>query len=182
MQKCLPSLFKSSIPQFQCPKHPAKTIHSLCLHIGCTTPYICKECEIKHPKNHTKLFQPISGIYNDKILAQYAKVLDSDFSLKNLGSRKDKMFMILKNFEEEFRQIISKMMQAVGDSFETLKAEIERRKSTLRTFEQIKHVLKMDNIDDKHLRELVGSYRLAKQESIADLDIDFETLSSTFKK
>ena len=175
----LPSLLKSKVPELPCPEHPDLTIHSLCFQAGCSTPYICANCEAKHPKDHSHAFIAIRNVYEDKTLIHHAEALSCDFSLEKIGSTKDKMIIVLRKIEDEFRQTISKMIELLGDSFERLKIEVQRRIGTLETFEQIKKSLK-DSADDKCLKDLVKTYSLVKQDYNEHLTINLESQPSTF--
>ena len=181
MQKSIPSLFTSKAPKLLCPKHPAKTIHSLCLHQGCLAPYICAQCKEEHPKDHLKAFQSINSVYNDKRLASYSKALHSDFSSENIEFKKDKMFVTIRTIEEKFRKIILEMMQMIENSFDYLKKEVERRKNATNAFNQIKNIIQ-SNANNKYLIELAQSYRIAKQDCNERLDVDLENYFSAFQE
>ena len=181
MRKYIPSLSTYKLSNSPCLKHPTQTIHSLCLHRACSAPSICVQCESAHPKDHAGFFQSISSLYNDKALTQYNKVLSSGFSSQSIGSAKDQIFMILQNTEDEFRGIISKMKEIVEEGFEKLKSEAERRKSMLKTFEQMKNVRK-SCFNDEYFKELLRTYKLVKLECNDLLDMNLENLTSAIKK
>ena len=168
-------------PKLSCPKHPTQHVRSLCLQRGCSSPYICAHCEVEHSEDHSLVVQPLDSVYDDKALAEYAEVLSLDLSPQNIESVKDKMLGILEDIENNFRKTICETVKMVGESFERLNAEVKRRKNVLRNFDQIKNVSK-DVTNDKHLRELVGRYRLVREDYNESLDINFGSLLSSLKK
>ena len=181
MQKIY-SLFSAfNTPKLQCPRHPTQFIHSLCLHEACSSPYICAQCKSGHSKDHSRTFESIKAVYDDKKLAEYIEVINLDASPKNIRLIKNRIFMVLQDAEEEFRKIISNLRQTIGESFEKLEGEVERMKGVLNAFDQAKNTLQ-NNIDSKYLIELVRSYKLIKQDWNKQLGVDLESLPSIFDK
>ena len=176
--KCL---FTSKSRKVSCPRHPSQKLRFLCLERGCSSPYVCTHCEAKHPKDHLWAFQSLDSVFDDKYVAQYAKILDLDFSLQNIGLMKDKMLITLQDLKNKLIDTISEMAEMIVESFDSLKTEIAKRRDTLRTFEQLKHI-RADTADDKYLKRLVESYQLLKRGYKESFDFNLDGLISDFKK
>ena len=174
-------LFTSKSPKVSCPKHPSQDLRFLCLERGCSIPYVCIHCEAKHPKSHSWAFQSLDSVFDDKYVAQYAKVLNLDFSLQNIGSMKDKMLITLQDLKNKLMDTISEIAEMIVESCDGLKTAVEKRRAILRTFEQLKNI-RADTADDKHLKKLVESYQLLKRGYSESLDFNFDGLISNFKK
>ena len=80
-------------------------------------------------------------MYSDKDLAKYAEAINLDASPENIGLTKNKIFMVLRDAENEFEKIICNLSQTIGESFKKLEAEVERRESALNAFKQAKNAL-----------------------------------------
>ena len=130
----------SKIPKIVCPNHPTQVLYSVCLQESCSIPYNCTECEAEYSKDHPHTFRSLDTIFHDKTSTKYAKVLESKFSLQKIASTKDEMLLILQTIEEDFRKMIGKMVQIVNEDFEKLKTEVERRRSAIKTFEELKNI------------------------------------------
>ena len=181
MQKGISSTFTSQTPKLTCAKHPTQSVHSLCLQQDCSNPYICGHCEAEHSEGHLLAVQSLGSFYDDKALAEYAEVLNFNFSLQNIESMRDEMNMIIQNIEMNLSTILCETVQMIRERFEWLIAEVGRRKEIVTSFEQIKEASK--NIpDDKHIRELVESYRLLRQDYHEPLKFDLNSLLSNLKK
>ena len=173
MQKDMSSILRSETLKVTCPKHPTQVVHSICLQQGCSNPYICAHCEAEHSEDHSLVVRSLANVY--------AEVLNFDFSLRNIESLRDEMNMIMQNVEINLRKTICETVRMIRESFERLIAEVGRRKDLITNFEQIKGASK--NIpDDKHLRELVESYRLLMRDYYEPLDFKLNGLLSDFKE
>ena len=175
------SLFTFKSSKVPCPKHPSQNLRFLCLERGCSSPYVCIRCEAKHPKDHSWAFQSLDSVLDDKYVAQYAKILERDFSLQNIGLMKDKMLITLQDLKNKLMNTISETVGMIGKSFEGLQAEVEKRRDSLRTFELLKNN-RADAADDKHLKRLVESYQILKRGYNESLDLNLDGLISNFKK
>ena len=173
-------MFTSETLKFTCTKHPTQLVHYICFQQGCSNPSICVHCKVEHSEDHSLVVQPLDSVYNDKALAEYAEVLKYDLSLQNIESLKDEMHMIIQNVEMNLRKTICETVQMIRENFEKLIAEVMRRKDIITNFEQIKDTSK--NIpNDKHLRELIDSYRSLRQDYHESLDFNLNGLLSNLK-
>ena len=161
--------------------HPTQPLYSVCLQENCSRPYNCKDCKHGHPKDHPQIPQSLDSIYYDKSFTKYAKALDSSFSCQKIASIKDEMFLIIQNIEEDFRKTICKMVQIVEECCKELKGEVERRRDTIRAFDQLKDTLQ-DRSNEENLRELIKNYNLVGKHYRQPLDIDLERLALVLKK
>ena len=120
-------------------------------------------------------------MFDDKHVAQYTKILDVDLSLQNTGLMKDKMLIALQDLKNKLMDTICEIAEMIVESFDRLKTEVEKRRDTLRTFDQLKNI-PPENADDKHLKRLLESYQLLKRGYNESFDFNLDGLISNFKK
>jgi len=170
------------VHKIQCPHHPKLHITHFCLKDNCSTPFTCSACRETHPKNHSGSFITVNQFYNDQFISNYAKDLNSKFSLDHIEGTHRDIIGILNKLEDEVMRSIRELKQNADDYFSSLTTNVERLRKAYTEFKELSTFSSSrSEIEADQVKQLIDDYKILKRE-IKVFDLSLEAIPSSLQR